>query len=179
MSPPLSPTEVKVTPWYKQFWPWFLIGILFSSIIVSSTFAVMSVKSFDGMVVQEDYYEHGKAINMVLAKQEQARELNLSAELRLDPLTSDFVVDLSGDAHPDTLYLDLIFPTEDDRDQSFVLEHVRDGRYITQGPDNLRYRWYLQIQPALEDADWRLTGEATFPSERSVALLPGGRTESE
>ena len=168
-----------VTPWYKQFWPWFLIGILFSSIIVSSTFAVMSVKSFDGMVVQEDYYEHGKAINMVLANQEQARELNLSAELRLDPLTSDFVIDLSGDARPDVLYLDLIFPTEDDRDQSFVLEHVRDGRYITQGPDNLRYRWYLQIQPALEDADWRLTGEATFPSENSIALQPGGRTVSE
>ncbi|MBT2784949.1 MULTISPECIES: FixH family protein [unclassified Halomonas] len=168
-----------VTPWYKQFWPWFLLGILFSSIIVSSGFAVMSIKSFDGMVVQEDYYEHGKAINMVLAKQEQARALNLSAELRLDPLTSDIVVDLSGDTRPDTLYLDLIFPTEDNRDQSFVLEHVRDGRYITQGPDNLRYRWYLQIQPAQEDADWRLTGEATFPNENSVALLPGGRTESE
>ena len=60
-----------------------------------------------------------------------------------------------------------------------MLEHVRDGRYITQGPDNLRYRWYLQIQPALEEADWRLTGEATFPNESSVALLPGGRKESE
>tara|TARA_R110002020_G_scaffold226213_3_gene436642 strand:- start:67 stop:588 length:522 start_codon:yes stop_codon:yes gene_type:complete len=168
-----------VTPWYKQFWPWFLIGILFASIIVSSTFAVLSIKTSDGMVVQEDYYEHGKAINMVFAKQEQARQLNLSAELRLDPLTSDIVVDLTGDARPEILYLDLIFPTEDDRDQSFVLEHVRDGRYITQGPDNLRYRWYLQIQPALEDADWRLVGEATFPDENSVALLPGGRTESE
>lgn len=168
-----------VTPWYKQFWPWFLIGILFASIIVSSTFAVVSIKTSDGMVVQEDYYEHGKAINMVFAKQEQARQLNLSAELRLDPLTSDIVVDLTGDARPEILYLDLIFPTEDDRDQSFVLEHVRDGRYITQGPDNLRYRWYLQIQPALEDADWRLVGEATFPDENSVALLPGGRTESE
>lgn len=173
------PASKKVTPWYKQFWPWFLIGILLSSIIVSTGFAVMSIKSFDGMVVQEDYYEHGKAINMVLAKQEHARELNLSADLRIDPLTSDIVVDLSGDARPDALYLDLIFPTEDNRDQSFVLEHVRDGRYITQGPDNLRYRWYLQIQPALEEADWRLTGEATFPNESSVALLPGGRKESE
>ena len=173
------PSSEKVTPWYKQFWPWFLIGILLSSIIVSTSFAVMSVKSFDGMVVQEDYYEHGKAINMVLAKQEQARELNLSAELRLDPLTSDIVIDLRGDARPDTLHLDLIFPTNDTRDQSFVLEHVRDGRYITQGPDNLRYRWYLQIQPEAEDADWRLTGEATFPDENSVTLLPGGRPESE
>lgn len=179
MSSPSLPSKDKVTPWYKQFWPWFLIGLLFSSIIVSTSFAVMSIKSYDGMVVQEDYYEHGKAINMVLAKQEQARALNLTADLRIDPLTSDIVVDLSGDARPEMLYLDLIFPTEDNRDQSFILEHVRDGRYITQGPDNLRYRWYLQIQPALEDADWRLNGEATFPNEDSVALLPGGRKESE
>ena len=35
----------------------------------------MSIKSYDGMVVQEDYYEHGKAINMVFAKQEQERAL--------------------------------------------------------------------------------------------------------
>ena len=173
------PSTPVVTPWYKQFWPWFLIGLLLSSIAVSTSFAVMSVKSFDGMVVQEDYYEEGKAINRVFAKQDQARQLHLSADLRIDPLTSDIVVDLAGDVRPDVLYLDLIFPTEDNHDQSFVLEHVRDGRYITQGPDNLRYRWYLTLQPALQDADWRLTGEATFPNEDSVALLPGGRTESQ
>ncbi|XGA80620.1 FixH family protein [Halomonas sp. CH40] len=173
-------SSTPVTPWYKQFWPWFLLGLLFSSIIVSTTFAVVSIKSFDGMVVQEDYYEHGKAINMVLAKQERARELNLVADMRLDPLTSDIVVDLSGDVRPDELYLSLIFPTENDRDQTFVLEHVRNGRYITQGPDNLRYRWYLQIQPELEqdDAEWRLIGEATFPTEDSIVLRPGGRSES-
>ncbi|MFB9865918.1 FixH family protein [Vreelandella sulfidaeris] len=173
------PSTPSVTPWYKQFWPWFLIGLLLSSIVVSTSFAVMSVKSFDGMVVQEDYYEHGKAINRVFAKQDEARQLHLSADLRIDPLTSDIVVDLTGDTHPETLYLDLIFPTEDNRDQSFVLEHVRDGRYVTQGPDNLRYRWYLTLQPSLQDADWRLTGEAIFPNENSVALLPGGRTESQ
>ena len=90
------------------------------------------------------------------------------------------LVDLAGDVRPDKLYLDLIFSTEDDRDQSFVLEHVREGRYITQGPDNLRYRWYLQIQPVQgDDAEWRLIGEARFPNETSVALLPGGRSESE
>lgn len=168
-----------VTPWYKQFWPWFLLSLLFASIVVSSTFAVLSIKTADGMVVQEDYYEHGKAINMILAKQERANELNLSAELRIDPLTSDIVLDLAGDDRPDKLYLMLIFPTQDDRDQEFVLEHVRDGRYITQGPDNLRYRWYIQLQPEQADADWRLIGEARFPDENSIALLPGGRSASE
>ncbi|XUO87662.1 FixH family protein [Halomonas sp. KM072] len=172
-------SDTPIQPWYKQFWPWFLLALLSSSIVVSTTFAVLSVKTADGMVVQEDYYEHGKAINMVLAKQERANELGLSAELRIDPLTSDIVLDLTGDDRPETLYLTLIFPTQDDRDQEFVLQHVREGRYITQGPDNLRYRWYIQLQPQQTDADWRLIGEARFPNEESVALLPGGRTQSE
>ncbi|WP_016916184.1 FixH family protein [Vreelandella stevensii] len=172
-------SNTPIQPWYKQFWPWFLLALLSSSIVVSTTFAVLSVKTADGMVVQEDYYEHGKAINMILAKQERANELGLSAELRIDPLTSDIVLDLTGDDRPETLYLTLIFPTQDDRDQEFVLQHVREGRYITQGPDNLRYRWYIQLQPQQTDADWRLIGEARFPNEESVALLPGGRTQSE
>ena len=172
-------SDTPIQPWYKQFWPWFLLALLSSSIVVSTTFAVLSVKTADGMVVQEDYYEHGKAINMILAKQERANELGLSAELRIDPLTSDIVLDLTGDDRPATLYLTLIFPTQDDRDQEFVLQHVREGRYITQGPDNLRYRWYIQLQPQQTEADWRLIGEARFPNEESVALLPGGRTQSE
>ncbi|MCH4564061.1 FixH family protein [Halomonas sp. EGI 63088] len=161
-----------VPPWYKQFWPWFLIGLLLSAITVSTTFAVLSVRSFDGMV-QEDYYEHGRAINMVLAKQQRAADLGLEARLRIDPLTSDVVLDLGGDTRPERLVLKLIFPTAADRDQELVLEHVREGRYLAQAPDNLRYRWYLQLQPAGEGPEWRLVGEARFPDEGSIALTPG------
>ncbi|KAA0011759.1 FixH family protein [Billgrantia pellis] len=160
------------SPWYKQFWPWFLIGLLFSAIAVSTTFAVLSVRSFDGLV-QEDYYEHGRAINMELAKQQRAHELGLAAELRIDPLTSDIVIQLDGEDRPDRLYLKMIFPTEDDRDQELVLEHARDGLYLGQAPDNLRYRWYLQLHPSAERPEWRLVGEVTLPSEESFAMTPG------
>ncbi|PMR70152.1 hypothetical protein CR158_00425 [Halomonas heilongjiangensis] len=142
------------------------------SIGVSSTFAFLAVLSADGMV-QEDYYEHGRAINMVLAKQERAADLGLQARLRIDPLTSDVVLDLEGDSRPERLDLELIFPTQDDRDIELVLEHVRDGRYLGQAPDNLRYRWYLQLQPEGDSPEWRLVGEARFPDENVIALTPG------
>ncbi|MDR5894125.1 FixH family protein [Halomonas mongoliensis] len=162
-----------VTPWYKQFWPWLLLGLLFTSITASSTLAVMAVRTADGMV-QEDYYEHGRAINMVLAKQERAAELGLTASLRIDPLTSDVVLDLEGgESFPEKLDFELIFPTQDDRDIELVLEHVRDGRYLGQAPDNLRYRWYLQLQPSVDEPEWRLVGEARFPDEEAVRLTPG------
>lgn len=165
------------TPWYKQFWPWFMIGLLFSAIAVSTSFAVLSVRSFDGMV-QEDYYEHGRAINMELAKQHRAHELGLAADLRLDPLTSDVMVQLDGDDRPERLSLKMIFPTEADRDQEIALEHVRDGLYLGQAPDNLRYRWYLQLHPSDEQPEWRLVGEASFPSEGSFSLTPGVKQRS-
>lgn len=162
-----------VTPWYKQFWPWFLMGLLMLSISVSSTFAFLAIRSADGMV-QEDYYEHGRAINMVLAKQERAADLGLTARLRLDPLTSDVVLDLEGaEDFPAALDLELIFPTQDDRDIELTLEHVRNGRYLGQAPDNLRYRWYLQLQPRGDAPEWRLVGEARFPDESEIPLTPG------
>ncbi|MGR2739832.1 FixH family protein [Billgrantia sp. Q4P2] len=169
----MTPTS----PWYKQFWPWFLLGLLMLSISVSSTFAVLAIRSADGMV-QEDYYEHGRAINMVLAKQQRAHELNLAADLRIDPMTSDIIVQLDGDDRPERLYLRLIFPTQDDRDQDLVLEHVRDGRYLGQAPDNLRHRWYLQLHPSEEQPAWRLVGEASLPSEESFSLTPGVQQRS-
>ncbi|PMR76623.1 FixH family protein [Billgrantia endophytica] len=165
-------TMTTPSPWYKQFWPWFLLGLLFTSIFGSSTLAVMAVRTADGLV-QQDYYEHGRAINMVLAKQQRAHDLNLSADLRIDPQTSDIIVQLQGDERPDTLHLKLIFPTQGDRDQEMSLQHVREGRYLGQAPDNLRYRWYLQLHPSAVEPAWRLVGEGSFPSEDEFRLTPG------
>lgn len=162
-----------VTPWYKQFWPWFMIGLLSASVTFSMVYLAFSIYYYDGGVAQ-DYYTRGLAINQQLAKQENARGLGLAATLRADPQTGDIVVDLEGEQRPERLYLKLIFPTESSRDRSLVLEHVRGGRYVTQIDEPLRYRWYLHLQPAEgQDADWRLTGEARFPSDDEIALTPG------
>lgn len=160
-------------PWYRQFWPWFLLGLLLSSMLVSTGFAIIATRSFDGMVVQEDYYEHGKAINTRLAKDERARALGLAATLAIDPVTGDVVLDLTGEARPERLVLALIFPTQDDRDARVVLTHRRDGRYVGQLETRLRHRWYLALTPE-DSAEWRLRGEITLPSDAAVALSPGG-----
>src|SRR5690554_4241484 len=105
-------------------------------------------------MVQEDYYEHGRAINMVLAKQQRAAELGLVGELFIDDQTGDITLDLSGDAQPERLILKLLFPTQGDRDQILTLDHVHDGRYRGQVDKRLEYRWYLQLQPDQETPEW-------------------------
>lgn len=165
-----------IPPWYKQFWPWFLLGLLLSSVAVSTTFLVLSIKSFDGMV-QEDYYEQGRAINQEFAKQKLAMAMGLEATLNVDELTGDIRLHLLGEARPERLYLNLIFPTQDDRDQEYVLEHMRDGHYVGQLPERQHYRWYVQVQPTQQDPEWRLMGEAHFPLDAAVTLTPGGTTQ--
>ncbi|MGM0913201.1 MAG: FixH family protein [Pseudomonadota bacterium] len=162
-----------IKPWYKQFWPWFLIGLLLSSITFSLVYLTLSIRYYDGSV-GGDYYERGLAINEQLAKQEHALELGLEARLRVDNRTGDVVVDLEGPRQPERLHLALIFPTDSDFDRELTLEHVRGGRYVTTLDEPLRHRWYLQLQPeAGEGAEWRLTGEASFPSDDEAALEPG------
>ncbi|MYL23044.1 hypothetical protein GLV89_04440 [Halomonas alkaliantarctica] len=162
-----------VTPWYKQFWPWFLLGLLFSSIAFSMLFLFFSIRHYDGSI-SGDYYERGLGINEQLAKQEHASALGLSATLMVDNLTGDVVIDLAGERQPDTLHLALIFPTDSDFDRELTLNHVRNGRYVGTLEEPLQYRWYLQLQPeAGDEAEWRLTGEARFPSEEKANLIPG------
>ncbi|TDO09818.1 MULTISPECIES: FixH family protein [Halomonas] len=162
-----------IPPWYKQFWPWFLISLLASSVIFSIVYLILSIHFYDG-TVEQDYYKQGLAINKQLAKQEHARELGLEAVMHADPLTGDIVVDLQGDRRPARLFLKLIFPTESSRDRSLILEHVRNGRYVTMIDTPLNYRWYLHLQPTQgQDAEWRLTGEAHFPTDGGITLSPG------
>ncbi|MDR9439457.1 MAG: FixH family protein [Halomonas sp.] len=169
----MSAEHENIPPWYKQFWPWFLIGLLASSITFSLIYLTLSIRYYDGSV-GDDYYKEGLAINEQLAKQELAKTLGLEAMMRADDRTGDIVVDLQGERRPERLHLALIFPTDSDRDRSLSLEHVRNGRYVGMIDEPLHYRWYLQLQPSEgQDAEWRLTGEARFPSDDEVTLTPG------
>ncbi|WP_252106297.1 MULTISPECIES: FixH family protein [unclassified Halomonas] len=158
-------------PWYRQFWPWCLLTLLLSSMLMSVGFAVVALKTFDGMVVQEDYFEHGKAINAVLEKVERAEALGLSATLYVDPVTQDVVLELEGQARPKALALRLIHPTRDERDVRLTLTHRRGGHYVGQAPTGLAYRRYVTLTPS-QAPDWRLNGEITLPSDGAVRLAP-------
>lgn len=160
-------------PWYKELWPWFLLGILGMSVAMGVTFLVLSITSFDGMV-EDDYYKQGLAINQRLEQDHRAAELDLAASLRIDDLTGDVIVNLEGEARPERLLLKLLFPTRGHRDQSVLLERVRDGHYTGQLPRSLEYRWYVQLSPGDVEKDaepaWRLLGEIELPREAPLEL---------
>jgi hypothetical protein len=47
-------------PWYKQPWLWFILAPLFAVIIFATSYAYLSVVTFDGMV-KGDYAKSAKS----------------------------------------------------------------------------------------------------------------------
>jgi len=75
----LSPPASK--PWYREFWPWFLISLPATAVIAGVTTAAIAATSADGLVVG-DYYKAGLAINQTLARDDVAQALALTATLK-------------------------------------------------------------------------------------------------
>ena len=71
------------TPWYKQFWPWFLIAVPIITLIMGGVLLKLAISTEDSLVV-DDYYKEGKAINATLDKEIMARKRNITTELTVN-----------------------------------------------------------------------------------------------
>ncbi|BAZ92796.1 hypothetical protein TspCOW1_23480 [Thiohalobacter sp. COW1] len=161
------------TPWYKQFWPWFLISLPLSAVIGGIATLIIAMHSPNAMVV-DDYYKEGLAINEILAQERAAAELGLSGLLRYAPGADDVRLELmspNADAVPEYLELLLVHPTLADKDQSLRLEAAVRGRYLAAMPELSPGNWHLIVSPP--DGSWRLTGRMVLPQGGQARLTPG------
>jgi len=55
-----------IQPWYKQFWPWFLISLPVTVMIVCGVIIYLSISQGNFSMVVDDYYKRGKTINAVI-----------------------------------------------------------------------------------------------------------------
>ena len=156
-------------PWYRQGWPWFLIALPATAVIAGTITAIIAVRTFDGMVV-DDYYKEGKAIMQTLGRVERAHELGLAAQLSI---RSDFIrVELSApsvESVPARIILTVIHPTRDGADQELVLESVQ-GVYAGSLAPLSTGRWLFQIED--ESRSWRMNGAAYLPTETEIRIDP-------
>ena len=51
----------QVLPWYRQFWPWFIIALPASAVVASLYTFWLAVSNPDQMVVDEDEYRRLKS----------------------------------------------------------------------------------------------------------------------
>jgi uncharacterized protein len=155
-------------PWYRQFWPWFIIALPASAVVAGLTTLYIATINRDTLV-EDDYYKEGLAINEDLARAQRATELGITAELTYDARTGDVVLATTG--VPDEtrqLTLRFVHPTLAERDVSALVVRAADGRYRTQlsplGPAN----WHVQLQP--DGAEWRLEARLALPGNGQASL---------
>jgi hypothetical protein len=163
----MHPTPEKV--WYKQFWPWFLIAIPFTSMILSLSMLRFAFTGEDSMVV-DDYYKQGKGININLQKIEKARSLNLKTQL----LVSENSVELNftdGElASAAALNLHFYHVTQEDKDTSITLIKDANGTYRGLIETNLTGKWQVSLQPY--DEKWKIQQTISFPQTRPITFIP-------
>ena len=170
-----------IQPWYKQFWPWFIIALLATAVVASLNMVFLAFSTTDSLVT-----EAPDGMDVVaerhLAAEGLARNLGLDATLNIDlesgAITAVLESTSDGD-WPNALSLEVSHPTNAGRDVEVALAAAMpdaDGNPVWAGhfvsiPSG---RHYVVLQPE-ETAEWRLNGEWT--GQKSIRLQPAGGDE--
>lgn len=165
MRPPREDTE----PWYKQFWPWFLISLPLSVVIASMVTINLAITSNDGLV-SDDYYKEGLGIHRNADSAANAKRLGVAGALGYDGETGALTLVLDkplADA-PGLLSLSVTHPTRPDGDTVGQLTAVDKGRYAGRIEPLAPANWKLSLQP--EDGSWRVDGRLGVPGNGSARL---------
>jgi hypothetical protein len=141
-------------PWYRQFWPWFLI-LLPASVVAASVYTAYIAHQGADDLVADEYYKDGLAINQRLAKQQVAQSLGIWARLQfVDGAVS---VNVAGPVTESELRLSLAHPLEADRDFAVTLARVGPQSYRGALPQDVAPHWHWTLEQPRESA-WRLEG---------------------
>jgi hypothetical protein len=140
-------------PWYRQRWPWILMSGPAIVLVAGVITTWIAFDSADGLVA-DDYYRKGLAINKVIAREEQARSLGITADI--DSRGGRLRVRLAGDA-PEAIFAHLVHATRSGFDARLRLARGADGVYEAALPTLPPGRFRL----ALEDprGSWRIAKE--------------------
>ena len=169
-------SEEDAKPWYRQFWPWFIICLPASAVIASLYTVSLAVRTTDSLVVTS---EDGMDIvtERHLSAERRARDLGLRARLQIDPTSGALLVTVVASKPvewPKTLELLLSHPTLAHRDRAVMMTAAlpdADGNPTWSGHllDVPGGRWYV----VLNDGDnWRLNG--SWSGSTDIDLLPAG-----
>ncbi|WP_114764446.1 FixH family protein [Vibrio rhodolitus] len=157
-----------VKPWYKQFWPWFLIALPATVVVAAFITLSISIKNSPSLVT-EDYYKKGKGINIDISKVNAAKALVLKANVVSDG--SDIIIqfDKGSMEHFPALSAMFAHRTLADQDFSQLVTSDASGNYRITLEQPLEGPWFIELSP--HDKSWLIQGRVNFPSESATVLM--------
>ncbi|GAL03600.1 putative analog of CcoH [Photobacterium aphoticum] len=155
------------TPWYKQFWPWFVFAIPATSIVYSLTAVyIFSENKVD--LVAEDYYKKGKAINLDLSRLRVADALQLKANIAV--VNEDIAIQFDKgelDTYPN-LRVTFTHRTLANQDFTQMVSADLSGNYRFASTKALTGPWFIEVEPF--NGDWMLQGRVNLPTSTPISL---------
>ncbi|MDM7860832.1 FixH family protein [Alteromonas sp. ASW11-36] len=162
--------RTKVTPWYKQFWPWFLISVPLSSFIVGFFVLHLATNTTDSLVV-DDYYKEGRAINARLDKIQQAKEMRIVTGLTITENGTVSLRFISGLPRDNTaLKLSLYHVTLHERDVEVLLTADATGVFRGVINEDLTGKWRITLLPM--DESWKIQQVVGLPQQTEIRFAP-------
>ena len=166
MSKIIDNTELE-EPWYKQFWPWFIIFFPASAVVAGLITVYIAFDNADSLVV-DDYYKAGLAINVQFQQQKNAASYGYAAILRRMPDNRLYLKFDNAVPDTDSLLLKWIHPADSAKDFSLSLLKQNDGSFQNKSANEILGRWYLRLS---EKDDWLLKSEISTGID-TVHLTP-------
>ncbi|WP_038890253.1 FixH family protein [Vibrio campbellii] len=156
-----------VKPWYKQFWPWFLI-ILPLTVVVWTIVTVVVFANNSVSLVAEDYYKKGKGINIDISKMNVARDLGLNATVSSDDNTVVIAFNKGELPHFPALTATFTHRTLPDRDFTKLLTADAKGNYRLTPEDSIQGPWFVELEP--HNKAWMIQGRVEFPAQPTTLM---------
>jgi len=166
-----TPSIQNAKPWYREPWPWFLMALPATSVVVGLAFAWTAVVTNDGLVT-EDYYKQGQMVGETLVQSRRAAELGIAAGLRLtnDSIRIRLTARRADMPMPPALIVMLSHPTRAGQDQKSFLKPVGDAYVGSLQTPASGHRLVL-----IEDEakTWRLMGSVVLPAANETVIGGG------
>lgn len=157
----------KLTRWYQEPMMLLVFGVPITSIIVGIIFVSVAVNTKDSLV-SDSYYKDGVSYQEDMAADDNAKRLLVGANVVFEGQT--IKVDLRGfmDEQPNTLALQLIHPTLQERDTSVLLQRIHNGQYLGVSPLALPEKRHIWLQSP--EQGWRVRSTEFIESDKVFIL---------
>ena len=156
-----------VKPWYKQFWPWFLIAL--PATVVVASFVTLGIFSKNSVsLVAEDYYKKGKGINVDISRVNVTKELGLKASVHSEGNAVVIEFDKGQLEHYPAITAMFAHRTLPDHDFTKLVTSDARGVYRFTLDDALQGPWFVELTP--HDEEWLIQGRIEFPTSAAVQL---------